>query len=145
MSEFFRDAFPSCRFYVTIGSMPQAVFTEVQGLSVEIKTDDYEEGGANGFVHRLPGRVNVSNLILKRGLTKSNEFFKWLMDVSRGNIRKENITLELYDYLGNPVGSWNFFNAYPVKWSGPSFTAGSNSIAIESLELAHDGLEMNDG
>src|SRR5215470_2047172 len=99
--------------------MTQAVFSEVSGLQVETVVQDYEEGGNNGFVHRLPGRTKVGNLTLKRGITKSNEFFKWYTDIARGTITRRNISVIMYDTAGNELVRWNFIKAYPVKWVGP--------------------------
>src|SRR5437660_10300465 len=76
------DRHAANRFYVEVGSTPgksdfQAVFSEVSGLQVEMQTTDYEEGGENNFVHKLPGRLKVGNVTLKRGLVRSNEFLRW--------------------------------------------------------------------
>src|ERR1043165_3545360 len=87
------DAHPACRFYVEIDSMTQAVFSEVSGLGIEMVVEEVEEGGNNGFVHRLPGRCKVSNLTLKRGITNSNDFLKWITEVARGEIKKKNVTV----------------------------------------------------
>lgn len=136
------EARPIYRFYVMIDHVPQAVFTEVSGLQLETVVQDYEEGGNNSFVHRLPGRTKVGNLVLKRGMTKTNEFFKWYMDFMTGKMRRQNISVVMYDTAGKELLRWNFEGAYPVKWSGPQFSADGKNIAIETLELAHNGLKM---
>jgi len=137
------EAVPNCRFYVQIDGINQAVFTDLTGLQIETTVQEYEEGGNNGFVHRLPGRTKVSNVTLKRGLTTSNEFFKWCLQIAQGKIVRRNISVLIYDSKGEQVCRWDFINAYPVKWVGPQFTAGSNAMAIETLELAHDGLKLS--
>jgi phage tail-like protein len=134
------DGLPNCRFYVEISGLAQAVFTEMSGLQLETTITEYEEGGNNGFVHRLPGRTKVSNLTLKRGVTNSNEFFKWYLDILQGKISTRNVSVVMYDGQGNQVARWNFAKAYPVKWVGPQFAADGKNAAIETLELAHDGL-----
>ena len=134
------DAYPTCRFYVEIKGKTQALFTEVSGLQVEIVVQDYEEGGNNSYVHRLPGRAKVGNLTLKRGMTRSNDFLKWLMDVANGIIEPCNLTLVMYDTARESFMRWSFIKAYPVKWSGPQFTARSTDAAIETLEIAHQGM-----
>jgi phage tail-like protein len=141
MSDGIEEALPNCRFYVEIDGIKQAVFTEVGGLQVETTLQEYEEGGNNGFVHRLPGRTKVGNLTLKRGMTASNELFLWLMQVTQGNITRKNVSVVLYDTTGKAVLRWNFQNAYPVKWTGPQFTAANAVMAIETIELTHDGLK----
>lgn len=130
----------ACRFYVEIGDggkQIQAVFTELSGLSVEMQTMDYEEGGTNTFVHKLPGRLKVGNITLKHGLTKSNEFLKWCMKIER-----KNVTVVMYDVSGKPVVRWHFNKAYAVKWTGPNFTADSTAMALESVEITHQGLTV---
>lgn len=129
----------SARFYLEIGNETAAVFTELSGLSLETEVFEYPEGGRNDHPHRLPGRSKIGNLTFKRGITKNNEFFKWCLDMTRGTIKKKNLTVRLFDSDGTPAMSWEFKDAFPVKWSGPTFTADSKDIAIESVELAHDG------
>src|SRR5688500_5213504 len=136
------DGKPGCRFYVEIGGFKQAVFTEVSGLAMEMAVEDVEEGGNNGFVHRLPGRCKTNNLTLKRGLIVSNDFLKWSNDVSVGKIEKKNISVVLYNLDGTPSMRWTFEKAYPVKWSGPQFKADDTAIALETVELAHEGMKI---
>ncbi|SRR6266508_365471 len=135
-----QEAYPSCRFYVEIGDI-KAVFIEVSGLQVQTDVIEYEEGGNNDFVHRLPGRTKIGNLTLKRGLTDSNDLFKWYLEITRGQISRRNLSVIMYDTAGNEVLRWDFLNAYPVKWTGPQFSATATTTAIETLELAHDGLK----
>jgi phage tail-like protein len=137
------EATPVCRFYVQIGDMVQAVFSEVSGLNIEMAVEEIEEGGVNDFVHRLPGRCKVSNVTLKRGLTRTNELYKWVMEVAQGTIKRRNVSIVQYTTYGLELMRWNFREAYPVKWSGPQYRAGDNSNAIETLELAHKGLTMS--
>jgi phage tail-like protein len=123
--------------------MPRAVFTELSGLQVETEVQEYAEGGNNSFTHRLPGRTKVGNITLKRGMTSSNELFSWYLQHLQGKtIKRVNVSVVMYDTAGEELMRWNFVNAYPVKWSGPQLTAGGNQAAIETLELAHDGLQV---
>jgi phage tail-like protein len=125
---------------VKIDGYAQAVFTEMSGLQIETTVTDYEEGGNNGFVHRLPGRSKVSNLTFKRGLTKSNDFFKWYLKILQGSLERKNLDVVMFDPSGNEIAKWSFSRAFPVKWVGPQLTADGKAVAIETLELAHDGL-----
>jgi len=137
------DAHAACRFYVQVGeksSLIQAVFNELSGLQVEMQVTEYEEGGINSFIHKMPGRLKVGNITLKHGLTKSNEFMKWCM---APKIQRRNVTVVMYDVAGKTVVRWNFLGAFPVKWSGPQFTADSTAVAIESIELAHQGVTID--
>lgn len=141
MAESF-DAQPTCRFYVEFGSKAEAVFSEVGGLQVELEVFDYAEGGNNGFVHRRPGRAKASNLTLKRGMTRSQELMKWCLAVAAGTIERRNLSVVLYDPAGKPLVRWDFKGAYPVKWSGPQLAADGKTAAIETLELAHEGITL---
>jgi phage tail-like protein len=136
------DGKSSCRFYVQVADVPQAVFTEVTGLAMELAVEDVEEGGNNSFVHKLPGRCKVSNLTLKRGLTTSNDFLKWAMKLAQGTVEKRNISVILYNVDGSVGSRWDFEKAYPVKWSGPNFKADDTAVAIETVEFAHEGMKL---
>lgn len=136
------EAYPGCRFYVLFDDQAQGVFTEVSGLQVEMDIMEYQEGGNNGFVHRLPGFTKVSNLTLKRGITSSNEFYSWLNDISNGNLKRRHVTVVMYDVKGTELMRWNFLHAYPVKWVGPQLRAADNTVAVETLELAHGGISV---
>jgi len=134
------DAYPNCRFYVEIEGIPQAVFTELSGLQVETDVEEYTEGGNNGFVHQLPGRTRVGRLTLKRGIAGSNDFFNWYLEIATGTITRRNLSVVMYDVAGEELMRWNFIKAYPVKWNGPQFASDGAATAIETLELAHEGL-----
>ncbi len=136
------QAVPSCRFYVEMDGVAHAVFTEVSGLQVEMTVTEYEEGGVNHFVHRVPGRAKVGNLTLKRGMAATNELFKWCMETAQGRIRRRHVTVRMYDAAGTEVAAWTFVNAYPVKWVGPPLNSTANTAAVETLELAHQGLQV---
>ena len=136
------EAYPACRFYVEIGGLPIAVFTEASGLQMQTDVLDYEEGGNNSYAHRIPGRTKSGNLTLKRGLTRSNELLKWHLKVAQGQIERRTLTVTLYDVKGEVLSRWTFANAFPVKWTGPQFTADGTAVAIETLELAHEGLSV---
>ena len=130
----------NCRFYVTIGSDTQAMFTEMGGLQFETAVTEYEEGGSNGYIHRLPGRTKISNITLKCGVTKSHAFYDWYLDILQGKFRTQHVTVFMYDAAGDKLAQWDFLEAYPVKWVGPQLTADGKNAAIETLELAHSGL-----
>jgi phage tail-like protein len=140
-----RDPANTYNFRVDISELPDvAEFTECSGLEMQVKFDEVREGGENRFVHRLPTRVEYGNLVLKRGLIKSNEFFSWCASiVSQNKVKRQNVTVHLVNTANkSTVVKWTFLNAYPVKWGGPSLKASDSAIAIESLELAHEGLQF---
>ncbi len=137
------DTYATSRFYVFIDGIPHAIFTELSGLQIETEVMDYAEGGNNRFIHRLPGRTKVSNITLKRGMTRSNELLKWYLDIAYGKkIERRHMSIVMYDTEGKELLRWNFVNAYPVKWVGPQFNASAKAAAIETLELAHAGVYL---
>jgi phage tail-like protein len=115
----------------------------MSGLQVETVVTEYEEGGNNGFVHRLPGRTKVGNLTLKRGIVASNEFFNWYSEILEGKLKYRHVDVLVYDAQGKELAKWSFANAFPVKWIGPQLAADGKNAAIETLELAHEGLIPN--
>ena len=132
---------------LSIDGQQVAAFKECSGPSLEMDVFEYEEGGSNDCVHKLPGRWKVGNITLKRGISRSDLLWKWCQDAVRAatsgkwDLNPQNISVVLYDAAGQPVLEWKFRNAYPVKWSGPTFKADENAIAVEELELAHEGLQ----
>jgi phage tail-like protein len=130
------DPFPNYSFCVLVDGFEAAQFSECSGLEMTVKFDEVREGGENGFVHKLPGRIEYGNLVLKHGFPRGGELHKWCL---RPNRRKVTVQL-MNQKTRTPVMQWVFDGAYPVKWSGPSFKASENAIAIETLELAHRGL-----
>ena len=75
-------------------------------------------------------------------MTKSNEFFKWCADIAGGKFTRRHVSVVMYDAAGNKLMTWNYKNAYPVKWVGPQFRASDATAAIETLELAHEGMTL---
>ena len=135
----------SFRFHVEIGKewLREAEFTECSGLQVEMEVLEYQEGGRNDHVHKLPGRVKVSNVTLRRGIITSDKLWDWFCKCASGRIERRNLDVVLYDEQGDKEKQrWTFFEAYPVKWVGPALKAGDNSIAIDALELAHRGMKL---
>jgi phage tail-like protein len=120
---------------------PIGYFTEVSGLTAEIETMTYTEGGRNDSVHKLPTRMKHPNLVLKRGVTTVKDLEEWLEDSFMGPSRKE-ITLTMYNEQLDKIRVWSFKNAYPVKWTGPSFNSSQNTVATESIEIVHDGIQV---
>ena len=139
------DAYASNRFYISIEGVTgeQALFTEASGLQLEIEVFEYTEGGVNSFVHKLPGRTKVGNLTLKRGMTNSKAFLEWISNVALGKIERKNVSIVMFSAKGDELMRWNFDGMYPIKWTGPQYQASGNAAAIESLELAHSGLQLS--
>jgi phage tail-like protein len=128
-------------FAVEIGSLQVAGFSEVSGLQAEIEVQEYREGGVNGYVHKRAGPVKyASNLTLKKGITDSTELWSWYRDVMNGRIQRKQVDVVLMNSAGEERRRWKLHNAYPVKWTGPDMKAATSEVAVETLELAHEGL-----
>ncbi|MFO8101352.1 MAG: phage tail protein [Dehalococcoidia bacterium] len=134
------DGLATAKFGVEIGSIVTAEFTEASGLEMELDIYEYEEGGNNLFTHKLPGRMKFPNVVLKSGVTDNNDLWEWFVKGASGRIEPQNISIILYDQTNTEVRRWNLTEAYPIKWTGPSFKAGENAIAVEKIEFAHKGV-----
>src|SRR6266545_3132038 len=135
------DPYAAFNFLVEIEGLITGGFSEVSGLQVETVVQEYQEGGQNEYVHKLPGPARYpSNLVLKRGLTDIETFWGWHRKVIAGTIERKNGTIYLLDRQGLPAMWWDFKEAYPVKWSGPDLRADSNAVAVETIELVHRGI-----
>ena len=133
-------------FELEVDGQPVAGFAEVSGLTMELETVAYREGGVNDHVHHLPDGFAHANLVLQRGLTKDTSFWNWLQEVMSGTIRKRDVVLTLKsDYKGDSAWGWEFTDAYPTKWSGPDLTGGANGMAIESIELTYERFDTLSG
>jgi phage tail-like protein len=135
------DPYITCYFGVEIEGIQEAFFRECSGLEGEIEVLPYDEGGVNDHPHKLPGRAKFPNVILKRGVTDSQDLWKWFSDMIQGTVKRKTVHIILFDAKGSEVRRWTFEGAYPVKWSGPSFNSNENAVAIETMELAHEGME----
>lgn len=121
-------------------------FMEVGGLTVESETEPLVEGGQNGFTRQLPGRLKYVNLTMKRGITQSDALIEWFSATSGEGFTKAGNKVTLRDCAvvllgpgGKRLRSWTFKNAFPVKWTGPSFAATATDFPTEELEIAHEG------
>ena len=129
------------RFLIEIGSEVVAYFQECSGLNVEVEVEEYQEGGNNDFVHKLPGRMKYGNITLKRGVSDNPLFMTWRPKIEGGKLAVEskNVSIILFNHAGETVKAWEISEAYPVKWTGPDFRASSMDVAVETIELAHQG------
>ncbi len=142
------DPSPSFRFHVEIDDVPVARFTECGGLSFEQTPVDYEEGGVNSHVHRFPARFKFANVTLKRGIaTDGDKMWEWVTKAVQtsnlGQVSANKVTVILYDVGGHdPLRTWTFLGAFPIKWNVVALSAEQNAIAIETLEIAHQGMDF---
>jgi len=127
---------------VTFDGMPTAFFRSVSGLSIETEVVEFREGGENGAVHKIPGRVKYPNIVLKLGFAGASDLQKWAFRIAAGQFEHKNGTIVMSDQKGQVVARYTLTNAWPTKWSGPDFDATSNDVAIETIEIAHEGLRL---
>jgi phage tail-like protein len=135
------DPYGGFNFLVEIDGITQAAFHEVSGLDSTIDVIEHREGGDNGTPRKLPGLTKHSNITLRWGLTDSAELYGWHRDAVNGNLQRKSGSIVLLDRQRIERARWNFVGAWPAKWTGPSLNAESSDVAIEALELAHEGCE----
>jgi phage tail-like protein len=120
-------------------------FAECSGLELSIQPEEYKEGGNNGGVLKFASRVTWTNLALKRGITTSTDLWDWHFEFIEGHGRRRDGVIILLDAARNPAQAWYFRRGLPVKYSGPSLNATQNNVAIEAIEIAHEGIHQVPG
>ena len=136
-----KDPYTAFNFLVEIEGIVTGGFNDVSGIDVNTEYDSIREGGVNDHVHKLPKWTTQSDLVLKKGLTDIDSLWNWHADVVAGNIVRKNGSIYLIDrQSGAPAVWWDFIDAYPVKWVGPSLNASTGTVAFETLTLVHNGL-----
>jgi len=123
-------------------SSPAAGFSECSGVEMSLDVEEYKEGGNNSVTLRFPTRVKWTNIRLKRGVALSDDLWQWHYSFVQGQVLRRDGTVTLMDEEQNPVKTWSFRRGLPVKWTGPSLNATGNQVAIEELEIAHEGLKL---
>lgn len=133
------------QFRVVIDGVDIGVFSACEGLSAEYEVEEIKEGGNNGFIHRLPGRVKYQNLKLTRAVdADSAKLGSWFSGLSSG-VTTHTAHVTAYDGWKRALAQWSFAGVWPVKYTGPSFKASDTNTANEVLELAHTGFTCEKG
>lgn len=137
------DPYGNFNFLVEIDGIARAAFQEASGFDSTIDIIEHREGGDNTTPRKLPGLTKYSNITLKWGVTDDSELYNWHRQWVTGSpsAKRKNGSIVLLDRQGTEKVRWNFINAWPSKWDGPDFNAEGNDIAIETLEIAHEGIE----
>jgi phage tail-like protein len=119
-------------------------FTEVSGLNVTQDVIEYRDGATPEYSKvKMPGMRKFDNLTLKRGLFQGdNEFFNWLKTTALNTVERRDLTISLLNEAHEPVVVWKVRNAFPIKLQSTDLKADDNGVAIETLELAHEGFEL---
>lgn len=131
------------RFYVEMQSNITASFSECSGLGVKIKKETYLEGGVNDQQRIILGQSEFSDVTLKRGITDDLLFWEWLSQtIGNGKKQRRNINILLFNQAGETMQCWTLIAAVPIGWKAPSLQASANSVAIEELTLAYEGMQI---
>ncbi len=119
-------------------------FTEATGLDKQTEVIEYREGNSPHFSKiKMPGLQKYSNITLKRGTIDGDvDYYTWVNTINLNQVERRNVTIHLLDETHSPVISWKVINAWPVKVQASDLKADGNEVAIETLELAHEGLEV---
>jgi phage tail-like protein len=136
-----RDPYRGFNFLVELDGITRAGFREASGLDSSTDVVEYREGNEGLATRKLAGLTKHSNITLKWGLTDDAELWEWRKTAIDRAVQRKNGSIVVLDEAGNEMVRWNFRHAWPVKWTGPGFNATSNDVAIETLEIAHEGVE----
>ncbi|HEU4420995.1 MAG TPA: phage tail protein [Pilimelia sp.] len=132
----------SLRFNVVVDGQDLGSFTSLDGLTAEYETRSYSEGGENGFVHQLPGRLKYGNIKLTRPVDlRSKALGAWFRLMAKGvGAKRHTATVVAFNDNNEPIAEWTFMDIWPVRYAGPAFSTETSKVAIETFEFAHSGL-----
>jgi phage tail-like protein len=135
---------PKFYFVVDWGDTKDIPFQEVSGLDIEAHIIEYRHGNSPVFSEiNMPGIVKNSNVTLRKGVfVKDNAFWDWFMKIKMNTIERQNVVIKLLDEGGNPTMTWTLNNAWPVEITSTDLNAEGSEVAIESIEIAHEGLTI---
>ncbi len=120
----------------------QIGFQEVSGLDIETEVIEYRQGASPDFTKiKMPGMIKFSNITLKRGSFKGdNEYFDWINSIQLNTVERRTLTISLLDDSGSPAITWKVNKAFPMKIQSTDLKAEGNEVAVESIEICHEGL-----
>jgi phage tail-like protein len=135
-----RDPYRNFRFRIEVEGIQQAGFSEISGFDASLSVIEYREGNETITARKLPGLAKYGNISLKWGVTDSMDMYNWMSESIQGKISRKTVTIIAINEEGGDVATWQVIEAWPSKYSAPSFKGTGNEVAIESLELAHEGM-----
>lgn len=136
-----KDPLPVFCFKVQCYGGGEAFFKAVSGLSYETEVQPVKEGGVNDTTWQLPNGMKWANIVLKQGFTSSSQLMRWREEWVEGKGHRQDGTIIALDTSLKEKAQWTFKNGWPCKWSISEFDASKSELAIETLEIAHDGLK----
>lgn len=125
------------------GKAVKGSFAEVSGLEVDVSPIDYRNGSEDIRVRKIPGLKKYNAITLKRGLIGDLALWNWIRLAMQGLVKRTEAAIVLLDEGRREVMRWNLTRAWPSKWTGPGLNAKNNEIAMETLELSHEGLDVD--
>jgi len=137
------ELWPVAKFHFSVQWAGNDIgFQEVSGLEMETQFIEYRAGNSPSYLtQKIPGLRKHGNISLKKGVYAGDSaFWDWWADVQTNVERREEVIIQLLDEEGNPVVTWTITNAFPIKVTGPDLKSDANEIAIESIELAYEGI-----
>ncbi len=138
----FKDPYGNYNFKLVVQGVTEGHFTQCTGLGARVEAIKYREGGTSQVVHRLPGRVEYSDVVLRYGLTSSRELWHWLESAMKGTVQRRNVSIIVLAQDGvTEAVRFNLINAWPSAWMGAPLDALANEVAIEELTLVYETLE----
>lgn len=138
-----RDPYRTFNFQLEIDGVPLGAFSEASGLTAEGDAVDYREGtDQQQNVRKLTGLRKYTNITLKRGYTQDKALWRWYGNIVNGQPDRRDVTIILLNEARQPVLRWHAEGAWINKIEGPSFKAAGNEVAMESVELVHEGLTL---
>ena len=139
------DPYSQFNFLIEIDGVVKGGFSECSGLTTDTNVIDYREGNEKQLTaRRLPGLMKYNNIVLKRGYTADTSLWTWRKSVIEGQTSRTTGSIILLDEARNPALTWNFREGWPCKWEGPALNGKTSEVAIETLEICHEGLELAD-
>ena len=141
---------PLSKFYFTVnlGSQDSTVsFQEISGLDTETQPIEYRHGDSKLFsTIKMPGIAKTGNVTLKKGIfVNDNNFWKWYDAIKMNTIKRETVVIQLLDEKAKPTMTWTLSNAWPTKITSTDMKSDANEVAVETIELAHEGLTIKNG
>ena len=129
------------RYRVEIDGLDAGGFSEVSGFDNTFEVVEYRQGDNIAITPRkLPGLIKYGNITLKWGACENMVLYNWLMDINAGTIAQKTLTITSLAEDGSPAAAWRVINAWPTKYTAPDFNTTASEVAIESIELAHEGI-----
>lgn len=128
------------RYKVEIDGLEAGGFSEATGFDASIDVIEYREGDMVQTPMKIPGLKKYGNITLKQGVADSMVMYEWMIAGVEGEVERKTITITILDETETAAASWQVINAWPTKYTAPDFNATSSEIAIESMEIAHEGM-----